>query len=170
MRVNSVSSAGEDLADDRGSRQCATRQLLPVLLDRLDHRIAGLPDLILAEVERAVREPPLDLCDARLELFGEAGETFDELLDDERHDPGDDADRTDEDDEDGGRPRHPLALQPVDEGTSSADARSARPTGIRTVSSLVTMYPRVSRPAKMTSSRHVHSAATRTTGCTDAEG
>ena len=53
------------VADDRGAGERVPRDVLRVVLDRVDDRVDGVADLVLAEVERRALQPLLDVLQGR---------------------------------------------------------------------------------------------------------
>src|SRR4029077_2775312 len=70
-------------------RQRAAGQLLLVVLQRLDGRLARRLDLLLVDVQRPPSEPGADALDACAHLIDQGRCALDELADDEGQDPAD---------------------------------------------------------------------------------
>ena len=77
---------GDDFGDGGRSRQCAAGQLRLIVLQRLDRRVAGVLDLLAAQVKRPLDQPIASGIDAAGDLLDQIRQTVDELADDECQD------------------------------------------------------------------------------------
>ena len=78
---------GRDDFGDRGrGRQGAAGQLFLIVLQRLDRRVAGVVDLLAAQMKRPFDQPFLGGVDAAGDLVDQIRYAHDELADDEGHD------------------------------------------------------------------------------------
>ncbi len=108
--------AGDDLGHGARRRQRPAGQLLLVVLQRLDGRLASRFDLLLIDVQRAVRQPVPHALDAGAHLLDECRCALDELADHEREDPADDSDAAEQHQGHRSAPRSAAPIQEVDDG------------------------------------------------------
>ena len=117
--------AGEEFADHRGGGECAAGQRVLVVLDGLTTESPACRIWSSLRCSGPAGQPVLDLLDAGGELVGELRQTLDELLDDERHDARDHAERADQRRPPPAERGTPCRCIQSTSGDSSADASSA---------------------------------------------
>ncbi len=87
-----------------------------MFVQRLDHRVARVVDLVAAEVGGAVDEPVAQGVDAVRHLLDEAGQAVDELADDERENADEDRQPEDHHECHGAGACGAVAIEEVDGG------------------------------------------------------
>ena len=112
------------VADDGDAGQGVAGDVLRVALDRVDRRVDGLADLVLAEVERRALQPLLDVLECGGRGVGELGDLVGDRRRDRRDDP-DEGDQEAQEDHRGRQRRWPPVLARGTGWAATARWRSA---------------------------------------------
>ena len=158
---------GDDLGHGARRRQRPAGQLLLVVLQRLDSRLASRVDLLLIDVQRAGRQPVPHALDAGAHLLDERRCALDELGDHERENPADGSDAAEQHQGHRTAPRGAAPIQEVDDRQQQRGQYRRQGDGNHDHLELLDYPQQRDDQGKITSSRHAHAAVFRTRGVTD---